>query len=110
MPEALWWGWIDIPIREALMAGRRDPNSPFRLVLDPPPGRVAWAYAHGATGPACSILQEQLLIQMSARPAEYRESQKELAHDILRSTETVGRGAMGAPFPPRLLDERKYGV
>ncbi|KAL7938997.1 hypothetical protein V8C35DRAFT_94136 [Trichoderma chlorosporum] len=71
----------------------KDPSSPYQLVLEHPVGWLGsmqmgyWA--------SMLILQEMLII--CQWPVDYRESQKGLVHNILRSVESVGSGTMG-PF------------
>ncbi|KAM0253313.1 hypothetical protein ACHAQJ_007317 [Trichoderma viride] len=71
----------------------QDPNSPYQLVLEHP---VGWLGSmHMGYWASMLILQE--LLMKCQWPVDYRESQKELVHNILRSVESVGRGTMG-PF------------
>ncbi|RFU81340.1 zn2-c6 fungal-type dna-binding domain-containing [Trichoderma arundinaceum] len=71
----------------------QDPNSPYQLVLEHP---VGWLGSmHMGYWASMLILQE--LLMKCQWPVDYRESQKEFVHNILRSIETVGRGTMG-PF------------
>ncbi|KAL7789879.1 hypothetical protein V8C37DRAFT_385358 [Trichoderma ceciliae] len=71
----------------------QDPNSPYQLVLEHP---MEWLGSMHMGYWASMLILQELLIKCQW-PVDYRESQKELVHNILRSIESVGRGIMG-PF------------
>ncbi|UKZ77812.1 hypothetical protein TrVFT333_005538 [Trichoderma virens FT-333] len=71
----------------------QDPSSPFQLVLEHP---VGWLGSMHMGYWASMLILQELLIKCQW-PVDYRESQKELMHNILRSIESVGSGTMG-PF------------
>ncbi|KAL7950424.1 hypothetical protein V8C42DRAFT_306463 [Trichoderma barbatum] len=71
----------------------QDPNSPYQLVLEHP---VGWLGSMHMGYWASMLILQELLIKCEW-PVDYRESQKELVHNILRSIECVGSGTMG-PF------------
>ncbi|KAK4062584.1 transcriptional regulator family: Fungal Specific TF [Trichoderma aggressivum f. europaeum] len=71
----------------------KDPSSPYQVVLEHP---VGWLGSMHMGYWASMLVLQELLIQCEW-PVDYRDSQKELVQNILRSIESVGSGIMG-PF------------
>ncbi|KAK1239745.1 hypothetical protein MKX07_001199 [Trichoderma sp. CBMAI-0711] len=70
-----------------------DPSSPYPIVLEHPVGWLGTMLM----GYWASMLILQELLMRCRWPVDFRDSQKQLAQNILRSIETMGRGIMG-PF------------
>lgn len=71
----------------------KDPSSPYQVVLEHP---VGWLGSMHMGYWASMLILQELMLQCGW-PVDYRESQKELVQNILRSVESVGSGTMG-PF------------
>lgn len=71
----------------------KDPSSPYQVVLEHP---VGWLGSMHMGYWASMLILQELMLQCEW-PVDYRESQKELVQNILRSVESVGSGTMG-PF------------
>lgn len=70
-----------------------DPSSPYPIVLEHPVGWLGTMLM----GYWASMLILQELLMRCRWPVDFRDSQKQLVQNILRSIETMGRGIMG-PF------------
>ncbi|KAL6859599.1 hypothetical protein J3F83DRAFT_763128 [Trichoderma novae-zelandiae] len=70
-----------------------DASSPYPMVLEHP---VGWLGTMLMGYWASMLILQELLIRCQW-PVDFRDSQKELVRNILRSIETMGRGTMG-PF------------